>query len=138
MSGVRKKDQKPNKWTTLDAILDMVEHTMDVTNNTKLFTDEGLTMQIRHEARLIYHYCRTANEELDNRKQDEALERIRLQDKALKVCSDLKTDIMIAKRVFHLRASKQIAWTGYVNNVIPLIKSWNQSEKKRYKDVFGS
>ncbi len=124
----------------LDAVLDMYEHTIKVTDNPKIFTEQykELTESIRSEARLIYHYCRTANEDLDNRIEEEALERLRLQREALKKCSDLKTDIMLAKKVFHLRAKKQIAWTGYVNAVIPLIKSWHNSEKKSYNENHGS
>ena len=140
MSSVRNKDQTPHRLTVLDAIPDMYEHTIKVTDNPKIFDAQykELTESIRSEARLIYHYCRTANEDLDNRIEDEALERLRLQREALRLCSDLKTDIMLAKKVFHLRAQKQIAWTKYVNAVIPLIQSWHKSEKANYKEKFGS
>ena len=140
MSGVRKKDQTPHRLTVLDALLDMFDHTIKVTDNPKIFTEQykTLTDQIRGEARLIYHYCRTANEDLDNRIEEEALERLRLEREALKLCSDLKTDIMLAKKIYHLKASKAIAWTRYVDKAIPLIRSWHNSEKIKYREHFGS
>ena len=124
----------------LDALLDMFDHTIKVTDNPKIFTEQykTLTDQIRGEARLIYHYCRTANEDLDNRIEEEALERLRLEREALKLCSDLKTDIMLAKKIYHLKASKAIAWTRYVDKAIPLIRSWHNSEKIKYREHFGS
>lgn len=123
----------------LDAILDMYDHTIQVTSNPKIFLPEyeWLTSQIKAEARMIYHCCRVANEDLDNRIAEDAAERLRLEEQALQTCYDLKTDIRLAKKIFHLRARKAIAWTEYVNKAIKLIKVWHCSEEKCYKENHG-
>lgn len=69
MSGVRKKDQSEHRFTILDIILDMYEHTTTVTANPKFDTVISIKQQIELEAATIYHLCRSANEDYDNRKQ---------------------------------------------------------------------
>lgn len=110
MSSVRKKDQSPHRFTTLDLILKMYDHTIAVISNEKLFDPKynSLIDSIDNHARQIYHLCRVANEELDNRKKDEAEQRIMLQEKAIDSCKWLRTDIMLAQRKFHLRAKKTV------------------------------
>lgn len=67
MSTVRKKDQSTHRFTTLDLILKMYDHTTTVIANEKLFGPKfsSLTDEIDYYAKCIYHKCRVANEELD-------------------------------------------------------------------------
>lgn len=139
MSSVRKKDRSPHRFTVLDMILDMYDHTATVLANPKLFdrTYASLIDDIDHRARNVYHLCRVANEELDNRIQDEAAQRIKLQEMAIEDCKWLRTDIKLAKRKFHLRASKVTFWDGLVKKAMEGIKSWHEGEKRNYKDNYG-
>ena len=139
MSSVRKKDQKPHRLTTLDLILDAYNHTTLLISNPKIFDPrfQSLIDRIDMEASMIYHLCRTANEDYDNRKQDEALIRLRLQEEAIEKCMWLKTDIRLAQRRFHLRAKKVAYWNGLVNAALDSIKAWHSAEKRRYKETFG-
>lgn len=139
MSGVRKKDQSPHRFTTLDKVLDMYSHTVTVISNDKIFdrTYSTLIARIEEEARMVYHCTRSANEDYDNRKQEEAEIRIKLQDNAIEYCKWLKTDVMLAERVFHLRAKKVTYWTKLINEAMASIKAWNAGEKRNYKENYG-
>lgn len=108
MSSVRKKDQLPHRFTVLDSALDLYDYTSTVLANEKIFnrTYKSLIDRIDNAATMVYHLCRVANEDLDNRKQDEALMRIQMQEEALDYCKWLKTDIKMAQRKFHFRAKK--------------------------------
>lgn len=137
MSSVRKKDQSEHRFTVLDKILDLYEHTSIVVANPKFDKCHALADRLDYEASMIYHLCRVANEDLDNRVQEEAAERLRLQKEALKHCLWLKTDIRLVQKKLHLRASKAIYWTELVNNAISYIKAWNNAEKKQYQEIYG-
>ena len=139
MSGVRQKDRSTNRFTTLDKILDVYDHTTTVTANPNIFdrTYSGLISKINSDAALIYHYCRVANEDLDNRIQAEAKQRLELQEKAIDRCLWLKTDIRLAQRTFHLRAKKTVYWNNLVNIALDAIRNWHAAEKRAYKEKFG-
>ena len=139
MSGVRKKDQTPHGFTTLDLILKMYDHTTTVIANDKIFDPKWgkLIDDIDHQARQIYHLCRVANEELDNRIKDEAELRIRLEEEALDCCKWLRTDIFLAQRKFHLRAKKVVYWDGLVKDAMNGIKAWRATEIRLYKENHG-
>ena len=138
MSGVRKKDQAEHRFSVLDAILDMYDHTTNVISNEKIFDPkfQKLIDEIDYYAKDIYHKCRVANEELDNRVEDEARMRIELEEEAMEMCKWLKTDIMLAQRKFHLRARKVTYWKGLVDEARNSISNWNASEKRHYKQTF--
>lgn len=139
MSNVRKKDQSPHRFTVLDIILDMWNHTATLLANPNKFdrTYSKIIDDIAKEARMVYHLCRVANEELDNRDKEEARKRLELQEEALRVCVDLKTDIMLAKKKFRLRTRSVTHWNNLVNNAMKAIKNWNTTEKKLYKQNHG-
>jgi len=139
MSGVRKKDQTPHRLTVLDKCLDLYDHTTTLTANEKVFdrTYKSLIDRIDYEASMIYHCCRAANEDNDNRVKDEAEIRIDLQQEALKHCAWLKTCIRLAQRKFHLRAKKVVFWNDLVKDAAEYIKNWNVSEIRNYKEKFG-
>ena len=117
----------------------MYDYTTTVTANPKIFdrTYSGLISRINNEAAMIYHYCRVANEDLDNRIQSEAKQRLELQEKAIDRCLWLKTDIRLAQRTFHLRAKRAVYWNNLVNIALDAIKAWNSAEKRAYKDKYG-
>ena len=139
MSSVRKKDQSEHRFTVTDLALDLYEHTTTVTANPKLFDQsiDELTNRINYEASMIYHCCRSANEDYDNRYQDQAKTRLELQAEAMEHCRWLKTDIRLAQKKRHLRAKKVIAWNQYVNDALNAIKAWHVSERKRYREQYG-
>ncbi len=139
MSQVRKKDQSPHRFTTLDVILKMYDHTTTVIANPRIFDPKfrKLTDEMDYYAKQIYHNCRVANEELDNRKEDEARMRLKLQKEAIDACKWLKTDIMLAQRKFHLRARKTVYWKKLVDAAKDSISSWYSAERRHYKDTFG-
>ena len=139
MSGVRKNQQTEHRFTTLDIILKMYDHTATLISNDKVFDRKYIMLinRLESNARLIYHYCRSANEDYDNRKQEEAQIRLNLETKAIECCQWLKTDIRLAQKIFHLRAKKVIYWNSLVNDALSAIKKWNIAEKRLYKENHG-
>lgn len=118
----------------------MYDHTTSVIANEKIFdrTFSSLIDEIDFYARNIYHLCRVANEELDNRVEEQAEMRIELETKAIEQCDWLKTDIMLAQRKFHLRAKKVIYWKSLVDDAKKSIVNWRSAEKRNYKENFGA
>ena len=138
MSSVIKKNQKPHRFTTSDLCLNLYDHTSNVLANPKFDKCRALADRADYRASMIYHCCRSANEDYDNRIKEEAEERLRLQAEALKMCRWLKTDIRLLQRKLHLRAKKCIYWNGLVNIAMESIKAWHISEKRNYIENFGS
>ena len=139
MSSVRKNEREDHRFTVLDKALDLYDYTMTVIANENIFKPKykSLINRIDNEATLIYHYCRSANEDFDARVKEEAEHRIELQEKAIEQCMWLKTDIKLAKRKYHLRAKRIVYWNNKINDVISYIKAWRESEKRRYKESHG-
>ena len=139
MSSVRKKERTQHSFTILDLALDVYDHTSTLLANEKVFdrTYKGLIDRIDNEASMIYHCCRTANDDYDNRIQEEAEIRLSLQAEAIEHCLWLKTDIRLAQRKFHLRAKKVAYWNDKVNTALKGIKSWHSAEKRLYKENYG-
>ena len=123
----------------LDIVLDVYDYTTTVIANPKIFdrTYKDLIDRMDRESSLIYHYCRAANDDYDNRIQEEAKLRLQLQELAIEQCLWLKTDIRLAQRKFHLRAKKACYWTELVNKALAAIRSWHGAEKKYYTDNYG-
>lgn len=139
MSSVRKKDQSPHKFTVLDAALNVYDHTTTVISNPNIFKPkyQFLIDRLDNYASMIYHCCRSANEDYDNRIKEEAEVRIELQSEAIKYCMKLKTDIRLAQRKYHLRTSKVSYWNKITNLAMESIKSWRTSEIRTYKENYG-
>lgn len=139
MSSVLKKNQSQHRLTVLDIILDMYDHTSTLISNEKVFdrTYKELIDRIDKEASMIYHYCRVANEEYDNRIESEAKIRLELEEEAIENCLYLKTDIFLAQRKFHLRAKKVTYWSGLVDKALKAIKGWHSAELREYHNKFG-
>lgn len=139
MSSVRKKDQTEHRFTVLDKALDLYEHTSTLIANEKVFdrTYKGLIDKIDYSAMMIYHCCRSANEDFDARVKDDAAMRLELQKEAIENCKWLKSYIRLSKRKFHLRAKKVIYWNNLVNATMEIITAWHKSEVKRFKEIHG-
>lgn len=139
MSSVRKRDQSEHRFTVQDKALDLYNYTSDILRNDKVFDRKfsEIINRIDMEAFEVYHCVRRANEDLDNRIQDEAKKRIRLESEAVEHCSTLKTLIMLSKKKFHLRANRVAYWNGLVNAAMDHIKKWQASEIKTYNERFG-
>lgn len=139
MSSVRKNCRSDHRFTVLDRALDLYEHTSVLISNDKVFdrTYKSLIDRIDEEAMLIYHCCRSANEDFDARIKDEARTRIKLQTEAIEHCRHLKSYVMISGRKFRLRAKKVVYWTKLINAALDKITAWQKSEIKSYKDNFG-
>lgn len=139
MSNVIKANRSEHRFTVLDQILDLYNHTTTLTANEKIFdrTYSSLIDRINDEAAMIYHCCRTANEDYDNRKPEEALIRIRLESEAIEHCLWLKTNIRLAQKRFHLRAQKATYWNSLVNIALNGIKAWHTAEVKQCKENHG-
>ena len=118
--------------------LDLCTYTFNITDNEKVFTPEHgkTTEDIRNEARLIYHKCRCANDVYaDDQLKYNA--RRGMQYDALQLCEFLKTDIMLAKPLFHLRVRRIIYWTKLADDLIEAIKGWMESDRKTYRKKHG-
>ena len=137
MSSVRKKDRSEHRLTVLDIILDMYDYTTTVIANPKFDQCPKLRDRIDDEASMIYHLCRSANEDFDNRKEDEAKIRIELETKAIERCMWLKSYIRLAQKKLHLRAKKVIFWNKKINKSKEAIRKWLASEKKNLKENHG-
>lgn len=136
---VRKNEQSTSRFEVLDVVLKLVNYTCQILSNDKIFIPRYQKMidQMCDETRLIYHYCRVANK-IDMRVKDEDLfeankqQRLDLERRALILCEDLHTDIMISQKLFHLKASRVRHWTKLTVEAQKIIDSWYKSEIKRY------
>lgn len=84
------------------------------------------------EALRIYHNIRVANDK-DVRKENEAKDRIRLQDEAVELCEFLITDIELSKKLVHMSAKQATSWTDDVREIRDRIKGWQRSDLDRNK-----
>lgn len=136
---VRKNEQSTSRFEVLDVVLKLVNYTCQILSNDKIFIPRYQKMidQMCDETRLIYHYCRVANK-IDMWVKDEDLfeankqQRLDLERRALILCEDLHTDIMISQKLFHLKASRVRHWTKLTVEAQKIIDSWYKSEIKRY------
>jgi hypothetical protein len=138
MSNVLGKDRSKSKFDTGDACLDLMVYTTNILSNEKVFTPKYQKNidSIAYEARMIYHCVRTSNYDIKIKdpKEEQVLvaERLRLQVEALRYCTELRTDIAIAKPLFHLRAGRIRYWNQLLKHAEDLIKKWHKSEIIRY------
>ena len=79
----------------LDKALDLYEHTSTLIANEKIFdrTYKGLIDKIDNASMMIYHCCRSANEDFDARVKEDAAMRLKLQEEAIENCKWLKSAI---------------------------------------------
>ena len=117
--------------------LDLVTYTLRITKNEKIFLPEyqkQVTDDIIETAKDIYIDAWDANNVRVVTK-DDWIERRRLQLSAARKCNRLLALIGIAKSSFHLKNKRVKFWTGKVLAVRGMIRSWNESDSKRYSNV---
>lgn len=136
---VRNNQRTTSTFTLCDKALDLAVYTTNILANDKVFDPKFSRVidRIEAEATLIYNYIRVANDIAVRSTEDgrKAEERLRLQYEALNNIEPLKSDIMIAHKLFHLSGKRVRFWTNQVNEVKDLLNGWIKSDKKRYKEL---
>ena len=132
---IRKNEREPNKFETGDAALKLSVHTINITSNPKIFKPvySNVINRLTSDTALIYHKLRVAND-IWAKDEKSAKERIRLHDEALDLCLRVTSTIMIAQGLFHLRFKKVSYWNSLVERTQILIKKWQESDIKGYKE----
>lgn len=117
--------------------LDLVTYTLRITKNEKIFLPEyqrQVTDDIIETAKSIYIDAWDANNVRVTTKDDWRARR-ELQLRAARECNRLLSLIGIAKSSFHLKNKRVKFWTGKVLKVRGMIRSWNESDSKRYSQI---
>ncbi len=137
MSVVKSK-QGTNKFDLFDRTSRTAAHTLNITQNPNVFDPDKareVIAEIRKLAVRIHLLCWRANDipvpEEDNREALEA--RIKLEEEALRCCTDLRGLINLAKPTYHLSGRKTRYWMKMVLEVQDSIRGWRTSERKRIK-----
>lgn len=128
------RDESQQKLRVVTKSIELMHYTQQITSNVKVFKPEynWLTSVLLAETINIHRLVYSANE--DNLK-DEFESRNKKQKDALKLCNNLKADILVAKKTYHLRAKRVTYWTNKVKELKSLIQKWMESDKKRYKEL---
>lgn len=128
------RDESQQKLRVVTLSIELMSYTQQITSNVKVFKPEysWLTNIILSETISIHRLVYSANE--DNLKNDFET-RNKKQKDAMKLCDNLKADILVAKRTYHLRANRVVFWTGKVNELKSTIQKWMESDRKRYKEL---
>lgn len=131
---VRKEDRGEGKFDTLTKCLRLASHTINITDNPKVFTPEHgrLTEEIRFLAKDIYHKARVAND-IRVTSAEEAELRKKLQNQAIAECDHLLSEIQIAMKIFHLRVKRVEYWGNMVEEVKNYLRSWRDKDADRYR-----
>ena len=126
--------RKKSKLQVFVHACDLVEHTLKITSNEKVFPPEqsAVTEKVRAAVLDIARFIWCAN---DIRvRQDRALyqERRRLQDMAMTCCRELLFLIDVCWDSMHLKESKALYWIGLTVDLRDKIKAWRASDARRY------
>ena len=136
---VREKDRSKSRFELSDKALNLAVYTSDILANEKIFDRKYQTVidRIAAEATMIYHCIRVANDikVLSKENTRKAEERTRLQREALSNIEPLKTDILIAHKLFHLKAKRIRHWNNQVDEIGEMLKGWISSDMKKYKEL---
>ena len=114
---------------------DLACYTIKISINEKIFDPKYKTVitdKIVSDAIDIYRKVWMANNIKVNKNQDAWTKRSKLQMEAKDLCNDMLALVGIAKPLFHLTSKRIEYWTGRVIEVREMIKSWHESDKKRY------
>ena len=118
---------------------DLCVYTLTITANKKIFIDTYqtvLTDRIVDCAIGIHTMCWCANN-IQVKSVEAYKERKRLQEEAAIKCNELLALIDLARKIFHLRATRVIYWSDKVVSVRNLIRAWRNSDVKRYSASRG-
>ena len=117
----------------LDAC-DLVEHTLEITANPKVFKPEqsAVTDKVKSAVFDIARFIWCAN---DIKVRDDAAlyaERRRLQDMARTCCRELLFLINLSWDIMHLSDGKAVYWIGQAVDLREEIAAWRASDARRY------
>ena len=116
---------------------DLCCYTLKITSNKKIFVTEyqtSLTDKINTIDLDIWSNVWTANNILVKTKTD-AVERLKLQQEAARMCNVLLSMIDVAAKIFHLASNRIQYWGGKVIDTRNMIRAWRESDKKRYENI---
>lgn len=125
-----------NKLEAAQKALDLCTHSLKLTSNKNNFAVEyqrSITDRMDTLAISIYVNVRTAND-IVVRDENDLEDRVKLQKKAAQECNNLRYLISVAKRVFHLRTRSVEHWIKMTIETRDIIKSWSESDKKRFNE----
>ena len=129
-------NQRPTPpFETGDKALELSTYTLNILSNEKIFIPKHQRTidRISEEVTMIYHNIRVANS-IKVKNKEQAMIRLQLQRDAMVLVERLITDIMIAHKLFHLKASRVKYWTKLTVETNELLKAWNKSDKNRFKE----
>ena len=129
---VRKDERGEGKFDTQTKALELATYTVNITDNHKVFTPdhEDTTKKIVAYATDICHRTRVAYN-VPFKTREAGAERNRLQNVAIAECESLRSEIQIAKMVFHLRTKRVKYWDDLIVEVHDLLQKWRDSDADR-------
>ena len=135
---VRQDQRTKSRFELADKALDLATYTIDITHNEKIFDPkyQRVIDEIVYYATVIYHSIRVANDiNVKGGEKRKAEARTKLQYDALDCIEPLKSDIMIAKKLFHLKTKRVCYWTSQVDTIKEMLSGWIQSDKEKYRKL---
>lgn len=140
MSNVRENDRTKSKLEVIVKARELALYTHRILKNTKIFNPEIDELTIKHlklASKNIYKYAYMAN----NIRVGNALDWVRrdnYQNIAIDCCAELLINIGLAKSLYHLRSKRVKYWSGLIVDERKLLRAWNDSDTRRYKDYLDS
>ena len=133
---VRKDERGEGKFDTQTKALELATYTVNITDNHKVFTPDhnDTTKKIVAYATDIYHRTRVANN-IPFKTAEAGVERNRLQNIAIAECESLRSEIQIAKMLFHLRTKRVKYWEDMIVEVQDLLRKWRDSDADRSRKM---
>lgn len=117
-------------------------YTIKICNNKNVFLEQyqsALTNDIIRTAKDIFIDCWTANNimirKTDEDKEEKIKARRELQERAAIECNNLLALMQMAQTLFHLKTKRIKYWGGKTIEVRGLIRSWIESDTKRYSQM---
>lgn len=125
------------KFNVLVKAQELCVYTIQICCNQNIFLPEyqnALTNDIISTAKDIFKLCWTANNVKVECKYDHA-KRKELQLKACEECNNLLALMQIAQKLFHLKTKRIRYWGSFTIEVRNLIRSWIDSDRRRYNGM---
>ena len=134
---VPKSQRGKSKLEVFEKATDLIVYTLRITSNKKVFDTHQavVTNKIVDLALSVGQDIWDANGIRVNDDVERFERRHRLQEDAIRECDVLLYYITIAKRVFHLSGKRVEYWGGLVREVKVLIRSWRDSDAKKYRHL---
>ena len=126
------RQQRKGKLKVIVDALGLAEYTITICSNKKTFPEKYqhiITDDLISLSKQIYLKARTANNIRVTKDNKNSYDKRK----------DLQEgEIQLAQKVFHLKKKRMLYWGGKVIEVRDGIKSWKESDSKRYKKLFNS